>query len=399
MFRNYAHASTLLFLLLMIPPQVVIWIVVLRWAKPRISDRALRALKLTLTVIAIPVLLNFVPQLSTRLTFFVWSLPFWPRLSPLLVRVETVTYFWALASPPAFLTLLLYRWLLNRTPREVNPGRRQLIHAAGSLALTAPFAVEAFGAFVQRWQFQVQEVPIPVKDLPHDLEGLRILQISDVHLSPFLSEAEFAKVIDASNELRPHVALMTGDLISEMGDPLGACLRQLGRLRSDAGTFGSLGNHEKYCRVEEITTREGARLGVRFLRHENQPLRFGNATLNFAGIDYQPFKLRGRYLQGVDRLKMPGAVNILLSHNPDVFDEAAQQGWDATLAGHTHGGQVTVEILNQTLNFARFYTRYVSGFYRHGDATCYVTRGIGTIGIPARLGATPEITLLKLRKA
>ena len=68
------------------------------------------------------------------------------------------------------------------------------------------------------------------------------------------------------------------------------------------------------------------------------------------------------------------------------------------LAGHTHGGQVTIEILKQTINVARFLTPYVSGLYVERGASCYVTRGIGTIGIPARLGATPEITLLKLRR-
>jgi predicted MPP superfamily phosphohydrolase len=87
-----------------------------------------------------------------------------------------------------------------------------------------------------------------------------------------------------------------------------------------------------------------------------------------------------------------------VSHNPDVFTMAAKQGWDVTLSGHTHGGQVTVEILSQTLNMARMYTRYVSGFYQLGRSSCYVTRGIGTIGIPARIGATPEITLIRLVK-
>ena len=95
----------------------------------------------------------------------------------------------------------------------------------------------------------------------------------------------------------------------------------------------------------------------------------------------------------------PGALNILLQHNPDVFPTAVRQGWDLTLAGHTHGGQVNVEILNHDLNIARFYTPYVRGLYRSGRSAIYVTRGIGTIGMPARIGAPPEVTLLRLRKA
>jgi hypothetical protein len=96
---------------------------------------------------------------------------------------------------------------------------------------------------------------------------------------------------------------------------------------------------------------------------------------------------------------VPGALNVLLSHNPDVFPVAAQQGYNLLLAGHTHGGQVTVEILDQSINPARFFTPYVYGLFRAGRSAAYVTRGIGTIGIPARIGAPPEISVLRLRKA
>ncbi|MEO7654029.1 MAG: metallophosphoesterase, partial [Bryobacteraceae bacterium] len=84
---------------------------------------------------------------------------------------------------------------------------------------------------------------------------------------------------------------------------------------------------------------------------------------------------------------------------PDVFGVAARQGFDLTIAGHTHGGQVTVEILHQTLNVARFITPYVYGQYRLGSAALYVSRGIGTIGLPVRIGAPPEISLLRLVSA
>ena len=113
-------------------------------------------------------------------------------------------------------------------------------------------------------------------------------------------------------------------------------------------------------------TIHGAARDINFLRMQSESLRFGSAELNFGGVDYQPFKDRDHYIPGAETLIRPGAVNILLSHNPDVFPTAARQGWDVTLAGHTHGGQVTVEILNQTLNVARIYTRYVSGFYQIG---------------------------------
>ena len=282
---------------------------------------------------------------------------------------------------------------------DVDPGRRRALNAAGGALMAVPFAVVSYGALIQRTDFRVREVDIPLPGLPPDLDGLRILQLSDIHLSAFLSEGEFARVIDAALDLHPQLAVVTGDLISGHSDPLDACIRQLARLKADAGVFGCMGNHERYIRAENYTARQSARFGIRFLRGQAQTLRFGNAVLNLAGLDFQSQRERSQYLRGAERLIVPGATNVLLQHNPDVFPVAARQGYNLLLAGHTHGGQVTVEILDQSINPARFFTPYVYGLYRKGNAAAYVTRGIGTIGIPARIGAPPEISLLRLRKA
>ena len=99
------------------------------------------------------------------------------------------------------------------------------------------------------------------------------------------------------------------------------------------------------------------------------------------------------------RDKARPVTNLLLSHNPDVFPAAVKQGWDAMLSGHTHGGQVTFEILSRNLNVARFVTPFVVGLYRIDGRSGYVNAGIGTIGMPVRLGATPEISLFRLKRA
>ena len=158
-----------------------------------------------------------------------------------------------------------------------------------------------------------------------------------------------------------------------------------------------MGNHEIYTGTEDYVTFQGALFGMRMLRQNNQLLRFGTARLNLAGVDYQP--KTAAYLADAEKLIEPDAFNVLLSHNPDVFPVAAKQGFQLTIAGHTHGGQVRVEILRQDLNIARFFTPYVDGLYRRDDAAAFVSRGIGTIGIPARLGAPPEVALLRLRRA
>jgi predicted MPP superfamily phosphohydrolase len=300
---------------------------------------------------------------------------------------------WAILSLLILLALVVANTLLRVRP-EYSGARRKFLRTAQIAVMGAPAVALGYGIFIERFQINLREQTIPVPGLPVELDGLRLVQLTDIHLGPFLSVRELDHAVALASETRAHVALVTGDLITMRGDPLDACLKRLAGVRADAGIFGCLGNHEVYAGAEDYTAEQGARLGIRFLRSAAAPLRFGNATLNLVGVDYQAF--RSPYLVGADKLVQPGSFNVLLSHNPDVFPIAARQGYDLAIAGHTHGGQVRVEILRQDLNIARFFTRYVDGVYRQGSSTIFVSRGIGTIGIPARLGSTPEVALLRL---
>ena len=318
-----------------------------------------------------------------------------PGLSSVFVGLATL---WGFTSAIAINAYAVGRYLL-RAPPACSPARRQTIQTVTAAAMAAPFVLAGFGTLIERTRYVVKEVDFPVPNLHPDLEGLRIAQISDLHVSPFLSVREAGRVVDITNELRPQLTLVTGDLITQQGDPLDGTIRELARLKADAGVLGCLGNHEVYAKCEAYATREAAKAGIRFLRQQAAPLRWGNGVLNVAGVDFQSFAARQTYLQGADSLLAPGAANLLMSHNPDVFPAAVRAGYDAVVGGHTHGGQVTVEILNQTANLARFFTPYVAGLYRLEGRSCYVNAGIGTIGMPVRLGAPPEITLLRLRRA
>jgi predicted MPP superfamily phosphohydrolase len=300
---------------------------------------------------------------------------------------------WAFVSVFLMTAVLISRrWLQVQSTH--SPGRRAFLRTSQVALLAAPPIVTGYGVFIQRLNISLREQDLAFPDLPKELDGLRIAQLTDIHLSPFLSESELARAVDMANETRPDLALVTGDLITTAQDPLDNCLRQLARLRAEGGIFGCLGNHEMYASAEDYTEQQGARLGLRFLRSRAERLQFGGVTLNLAGVDYQPS--RKPYLVGADRLIAPGSFNILLSHNPDVFPVAARQGYNLTIAGHTHGGQVRVEILRQDLNVARFFTPYVDGLYRRDHAAIFVSRGIGTIALPARIGAPPEVNLLRL---
>jgi predicted MPP superfamily phosphohydrolase len=304
-----------------------------------------------------------------------------------------------LTATAALVIYEVSHWAGKRVGGATNPDRRHLIQTAGKVLMGAPFAAAGYGMFIERLNLQVREREIPIDGLAQDLDGLRILQLSDIHLSAFLSEADLERVVDAARELKSNLTVITGDLISVRGDPVDSCIRQLARLKADAGVFGCMGNHERYAGAEAHAQAAAGRVGIEFLRSQARQLRFGNSVLNLAGVDYQSLAGHQQYLRGAERMVVPGALNILLSHNPDVFPVAVRQGYNFVIAGHTHGGQVTVEILDQSINAARFFTPYVYGLYRESGAAAYVTRGIGTIGVPARIGAPPEITLLRLRRA
>jgi predicted MPP superfamily phosphohydrolase len=305
-------------------------------------------------------------------------------------------FVWAFVSIFLVAAILISRRWLQVQPGH-SPARRAFLHTTSAALLCTPAIVTGYGVFIQRVDLSLREQDLMFPDLPRDLDGLRLVQVTDIHLSPFLSERILARAVDMANETRAHLALVTGDLISTARDPLDTCLRQLSRLRADAGIFGCLGNHEMYANAEDYVEQQGARMGHRYLRHRAESLKFGQASLNLAGVDYQPS--RKPYLVGAERMVAPGAFNVLLSHNPDVFPVAARQGYQLTIAGHTHGGQVRVEILREDLNVARFFTPYVDGLYRRDAAAIFVSRGIGTIALPARIGAPPEVNLLRLCRA
>jgi len=338
---------------------------------------------------------------------FVFALPFrFPSKAHMLLWVPAAIRSVLIATGniwgmTAVVSLGIYLLLRRFGPIPAaghSPDRRRLIQAAGAVAVAAPFAVAAFGAIVERTNFQVKEVDLPVPNLHPDLEGFRIGQLSDLHVSPWLSAREAGRAVDMLNERKPNLTVVTGDVITQKGDPLDAAIRELGRLRADAGVLGCLGNHERYVECQSYETREAARYGIEILRSQTRLLRWGNGLLNIAGVDYQSLR-DGRYLVNAEKLVLPGAANLLLSHNPDVFPVAVRKGFDAVMSGHTHGGQVTVEILNRTLNVARFATPFVAGLYRLQGRSCYVTAGIGTIALPVRIGAPPEITVVRLTRA
>ena len=290
-----------------------------------------------------------------------------------------------------------------------NPSRRQFFQNAAYFAGAVPFVGAVYGFAAERLRFTLERVEVPLGNLPEALDGLRIAQISDIHMSAFMTREQLRRAVDMANDLGAELAVVTGDFITGRSDPLAECVQELARLRAPLGVWGCLGNHEIYAGCEDEATALLRQVGVRVLRREHAEIDWRGQPLNLIGVDYQRTRgLDGRklpMLAGVEPLVRRDAPNILLSHNPNAFDRAAELGIEFTLAGHTHGGQINVEILESQINAARFMTDYVAGMYSQNSklasqtAHLYVNRGLGTVGAPVRVGAPPEITLLTLRRA
>jgi predicted MPP superfamily phosphohydrolase len=301
----------------------------------------------------------------------------------------------------------------EKLPAE-DLSRRLLLRRTATAATSVPFFAAGFGYLVERLRFEIVRVDVPIANLPQALEGLQIVQLSDIHVGDFMPLNEVRRAVEMANSLSPQLVVITGDFLTSRGDPLEGCIAELSLLRAPLGVWGCNGNHEIYAGAEEQAAEFFQERGMRLLRQSAETLRWRGEDLNLIGIDYaHNVPISGSSapsLNGIERLVRPEMPNFLLSHNPNTFYRAAAAGIDLSLAGHTHGGQVTIEILHHAWSPARFMTRFVAGLYHLPmperpevpaasvrQASLYVTRGLGTLGIPARLGATPEITLLTLQ--
>jgi uncharacterized protein len=286
----------------------------------------------------------------------------------------------------------LYVW--SKQAVVFDPARRGFLSLGAPVLAAAPIVGAGFGIIVARSGLRTSETNLRIKGLPKDLDGLRLAQLTDIHFGPFFDRRDLERAVAMANETKPHVALFTGDFITRGGDDLDGCLEVLRGVKADSGIYGCLGNHEIYAGAQERATAIGRRFGFDILRAQARRLQFGSAGLNIVGYDYQ--RMGKPYLPGAGNLVHPDAFNLLLSHNPDVFPRAAEAGFQATISGHTHGGQVNVEILNENLNVARFFTPYVRGVYEKPGSVIFVSSGLGTVGAPVRIGAPPEVNLIKL---
>lgn len=258
-------------------------------------------------------------------------------------------------------------------------------------------ALSSLGFFNAHVRLLYKRVTIPVKDLHPDLQGFKIVQISDVHIGPTIKERFLRRVVNRINLQKPDAVVITGDLVDGPASTLKHHLKPLADIQSKYGTFYVTGNHEYYSGVLSWLP-EIQNLGVNILLNQNQILNVGKAKLLMAGVTDLNAGSIIKSHQTNPKRAMEGGENcdykILLAHQPNSIYEASDAGFELQISGHTHGGQFFPG--NLLIYFAQ---KFVSGLHKYKESLIYVSRGTGYWGPPFRLGAPSEISILELKSA
>jgi hypothetical protein len=241
----------------------------------------------------------------------------------------------------------------------------------------------------------VTRVDVPLRNLARAFAGMKLAQISDLHLGEWMTPQRETAIVQTVNALNPDVVLITGDFVSLVDDAIADELTEM--LRGFAApVYACLGNHDHWTDAPTVSAAV-LRAGVQLLRNEHAVIARGNQALYIAGVD-DIWERQHDLDAALAGIPQDSAV-ILLAHEPDYADEVALDGRvGLQLSGHTHGGQVRLPFVGAPL-LPRLGQKYSAGLFQVGEMALYVNRGVGMIAPYVRFGCAPEITLLTLQPA
>ena len=280
------------------------------------------------------------------------------------------------------------------TGRRIRRSERFATNATPLRTIAATLMQTARRALAEPYMLAVERQEIVLERLPKEMDGLRIVQLSDIHHSPFTGTKQIERAIETANELKPDIIALTGDYVSHEREFAAPVAELMGRLQARHGVYAILGNHDHWVDAALITDLFRAE-GITVLINQGMRFELDGSAIWLAGVDDT--------MVGLEDLPLALAgssddeMKLLLAHNPVILRRAARAGVDLVLSGHTHGGQVTLRSERSASGLPR--RRLLRGLGRQGKTQIYVTRGLGTVVLPIRYGCPPELSLLELRAA
>ncbi len=281
-----------------------------------------------------------------------------------------------------------------------SPTRRSFLIGAGAAAL----GLGLYSATYARHELEIVRRDFPIANLPDAFVGMRLAQISDIHLEEYTEPSFLEQVVDQVNALEPEMVLLTGDFISRGPGPYSVAMRAAGRAAEILSGLKApqriavLGNHDVGVNADWVV-RELESHGTPVLVDSYLPLERKRERLYICGSDDAGTRIPDPFLAiPAD----PRAPVIYLVHEPDYVDIFRNHPRfplvDLMLSGHSHGGQIRLPVIGP-LVLPPMGKRYSSGLYHLDRMQLYVNRGIGTVGLPFRLNCPAEITSLTLTRA
>jgi predicted MPP superfamily phosphohydrolase len=296
------------------------------------------------------------------------------------------------------------------------PSRRKFVSTIALGLAAIPFGGILYGMFKGKYNFKVLNYKLAFNDLPPAFEGLKVLQISDVHSGSFDSKEKVEYGIDLINQQEADVIFFTGDLVNNLASEMDNWIESFSRIEAKYGVFSILGNHDygDYHNWESQSAKQRnfnnllkvhENLGWKILRNENTYIEKDDQKIHIVGVENWGkggFKQAGDIDKASDNLKNTD-FKILLSHDPSHWDEIVKthpKNFQLTLSGHTHGMQFGIEIPGW-FKWSPVQYRYKqwAGIYEQSQRKLNVNRGFGYLAYPGRIGIWPEITVMELKSS
>jgi predicted MPP superfamily phosphohydrolase len=279
-----------------------------------------------------------------------------------------------------------------------------------------PLVLGTHGMISGAYNYQVRRVRMKLPNLPDSFNGLKVIQLSDIHSGSFATTKPLIKAIDIINKEAADMIFFTGDLVNNVATEMIPYKDIFGQLKAKEGVFSVLGNHDygdyfRWDNKEEKTANLQLlkdiqkEMGWQLLLDENRMIQRGNDKIAVLGVQNWSSKMNFPKYGNLEKTYKgceDAPVKLLLSHDPSHWDAQIKPQFpdiDVTFSGHTHGAQLGVEIPGIRWSPSKYFYEQWADLYQSGKQYLYVNRGFGFLGYPGRIGIMPEITVFELHNS